>query len=300
LPASPTTLPAADGSEADDPGSSDVFGVGELDRRSMPGLPLRLVRRTTGFMLSTDIFWSAEGELRAQPLGGLWRWPVALLMLTTGLAALLGYVVRLRQVSVVEAFVPVYAGMIVLWGFPSVRYLLPLLPLLVLYGVTGLRWLHARGGPAGRRAALAVAVLVTVSYLVNVPRAPRAPYQAGPESAAAAEVFAHIRACTPPDARFATFRPRALTLYTGREATSISLRLIELETRHRNVLDDMGVDHVLTFRESPHERIVSAMPDFVPTFRSEGYAVYRYHAAGADAAYAEAAALSPACEAVGF
>ncbi|CAN5606402.1 hypothetical protein BH23GEM9_BH23GEM9_23110 [soil metagenome] len=235
--------------------------------------PAELVRRSRGLYLMTDVLWTSEGDLRAPPLTGLTRVWVGVLMLLSGLAALVGYAVRLRRPTVLETFVPAYGGILLLWTFPSARYLIPLLPFLFLYGVLGLTVL-ARAGRGGRIVALAVAALVAVSYAVNLAHATRSPYDDGVTGAEATALFEHVGACVPADARILTFRPRAFALYTGREATSLSLPILRDERRLQRVLEDMRVTHVMATRNSQLDSTVAALPGFVRTFGNQRHVLY--------------------------
>jgi hypothetical protein len=235
--------------------------------------PAQLARRFRDLVLMTDVLWTSEGDLRAPPLSGFTRAAVGVLMLLSGIAAVVGYAARLRRPTVLETFVPAYGGILVVWTFPSARYLIPLLPFLLLYGALGLA-LIARSGRPGRAFAGAVAVLVALSYAVNLPRITRSPYEDGVTGPAATALFEHIRTCVADDARLLAFRPRALTLYTGREATSLSLPILRDEHRFQRVLEDMRVTHVTATRNSLLDSTVAARPGFERRFGNQRHVLY--------------------------
>lgn len=74
---------------------------------------------------------------------GVWR--IVVLQLLT-LLLLLGYVAAIRrQITLAEIYLPIALGITIIWPFHEVRYLLPLLPFLLLYALEGLRFLLSQG-----------------------------------------------------------------------------------------------------------------------------------------------------------
>jgi hypothetical protein len=243
---------------------------------SLPALAAYVGHRARALFFMSAVFWAAEGELAARPFGKVARAVAGLLMITTLLLALLGYVLRLRRLTVIETFTPVYLGLILLWGFPSARYMIPLVPLLVLYGFTGGAFLAARGGRAGRLAAIGIAGMVAAVYVVNLPRTPSERYARGVTSPAATALFEYVQRCTPAEARFLSFRPRALALFGERQATSVTRGMVADEERLYRLMDEMRLDYVMASSGSNLDALAANRPDFETTYRNDRYAVFRY------------------------
>jgi hypothetical protein len=236
----------------------------------------------------TDVLWSASGELRAPPDGGLSRAVTVFLMVATSGLAMVGYFLRLRRPSIVEMFVLSYVGVLVLWGAAAARYLIPVFPLIFFYAVVGFNFLTTRGGRAVRASAYGLALLVGVIYVVNLASVNRSPYINGVTGPDALQLYSHVRNCTSADDRFLSHRPRTLALYTGREATSPGYVLRDHDTYVR-FLQSAGIDHVVTSPESPLERLTTAAHgSFIRSFHSDQFAVYRYTPAAASGGGREA------------
>jgi 4-amino-4-deoxy-L-arabinose transferase-like glycosyltransferase len=97
--------------------------------------------------------------------GGAGPFAVALGLLVTALAAA-GWVRSFRRgPGVAELFVPLYAGLILIW--PQVwsgdRFALPLLPPLLVFGVEGAQWAMRDVGESARRWILVVAAVVVAA-----------------------------------------------------------------------------------------------------------------------------------------
>lgn len=244
-----------------------------------PSIVTRVLRNVRAAVPVTDVLWQARGELSAPPLSGLARLAIALLIGLTGLLATFGYALRLRKPTVTEAFLLSYAGLILVWGFMSARYMLPLLPFLFLYGGFGAAFIVRRGGRAGRMAVAAVMAMVVGSYIVNLPRTPTFPYLEGVTEPLSVEMFAFVRDCTAEDARFYSHRPRALVLYGGREATSAPSGILRDHSRTLQDIRKMGADHIMTTHDSLLDRAAAALP-FTRVFANERFVIYRSADAG--------------------
>lgn len=149
------------------------------------------------------------------------------------LLAAIGYVLALRRgVTALEVVGPLYfVPLVVYWVGTMIqqRYVLPLLPLLLLYAWMGLQKLMQARQPAGRSVAkwavgLPLAVLVAgatvTSHVSSLRTAARAEIQPGVTDADTREVFDWIRTHTAPDAVLLVGRARAFALYTQRRGVS--------------------------------------------------------------------------------
>ncbi|CAN5878603.1 hypothetical protein BH23GEM9_BH23GEM9_08600 [soil metagenome] len=242
----------------------------------------RLVGRVLHLVVVTDVLWASSGELFAPPVHGVGKLAIFGLMLLAGGLALIGYIISLRRLSVVETFVPAYAGLLVAWwGIPDGRYLVPLFPFLFYYMVRGLA-VVASLGSRYRIAAAAAAVFIAASYVINLTRVDRSPYETGAANDDAEAVFDFIRTCTPPTARVLAQWPRAVALYTGRDATRMLPALLEDNGADHlaSAATAMDVDYVLAFRETRLDELAVSGTDFTTVYASDRYLVFRYVAAG--------------------
>jgi hypothetical protein len=137
--------------------------------------------------------------------------------------ALVGYLRCIgRGPTAREIFVPVYVGVMTFWPYTewNLRYLLPLLPLFLIYFWHGLVVLGEKVrvpvvAPVG--AVLTLAVLV--SYIGKYTELSFGPLP-GIAREEAQQLFDYVRRETPRDAVFLFQRPRALALFTGRHASA--------------------------------------------------------------------------------
>ncbi len=190
--------------------------------------------------------------------GSLLPWLGALM----GSLALIGWASRLqRRVGPAEVFTVFYAGLIALW--PSVwtdrRFLLPLLPLLIVYGLAAARTLlgHLPGGREASWARWGMAVLAVllalpaarfVSTTVPERMACVAAYRTGTpcDPPAMASLYAAARwaaANTEPDAIIANRKPSLFFWFSGRQGD-----LYRYSTEPQLVLqglEEMGAEYVV-------------------------------------------------------
>jgi hypothetical protein len=164
---------------------------------------------TLNHLYALSLFWD-NGGLRA---------PRHILMAVASLLAAAGFVWKVRrQPSSHDLFLAVYAVPLLIWpGNQGIRFLLPLLPLYLLYLVLGFRWLVGarlpRLAPALGAAGVATAL---VSFLGEHRRLAEATDPATMDQPDAAALFEFVRTQTPDDARIVFAKPRALALFTGR------------------------------------------------------------------------------------
>jgi len=143
-----------------------------------------------------------------------------LFLIFTCLAAI-GYATRLRErLSVWEIFAPMYLLALLVWTGRAQRYLLPLIPLLLLYALEGLRRLLAGRPPVLRRAVVALVATVFIgTYAARYSTMDLTEFSDGIASHETRELFDFISSSTDPDAVFVFRKPRVLTLFTDRSAS---------------------------------------------------------------------------------
>lgn len=163
--------------------------------------------RRTGFALAT--LWASgwsDAAARAVAVG-------TMLLAAAGLAP------RLRRPGAHEAFFVLYLCAVFLWPAADARYLLPVLPLWLLYAALGARRAWRGGGRPGRAAVAAAALGVAATFAGSHASLASRPPGTGAAGAGGVALYRHLRDHTPPDARFMAVRPRALALYARRAAT---------------------------------------------------------------------------------
>src|SRR5207248_5801621 len=113
--------------------------------------------------------------------------------------ALIGYLKRLTTApQVSEFYVPIYLAVTVLWPFPGgLRYLVPILPLYVIYGLLGFHQMIAVWFPRRQSHALAALVLlIASSYAMSYAKTDFGPFPAGIGKQSAIELFQYVRTGT--------------------------------------------------------------------------------------------------------
>jgi hypothetical protein len=123
--------------------------------------------------------------------------------------------------GVLVSFPLMYAAALLVWpNFQGVRFLLPVLPLYVLFIVRGVQWLFMASSNLRMAAAAAAAVLVGFFYVNFYTHAYYGPIGNGAFDPTAQELFAFVRQQTPSNSVFIFFKPRALALFTDRQASA--------------------------------------------------------------------------------
>lgn len=127
-----------------------------------------------------------------------------------------------------ELFFLFYLGIVLAW--PSVqelRFLYPILPLFLLYAGIGFEGVVAQIGqrispPIVRALAIVLAVGIVGIYAVRTSKviASEGPVADGPYTPAATALFQFVHEETNPEANFVFYKPRVLSLYTQRNAST--------------------------------------------------------------------------------
>jgi len=219
--------------------------------------------------------WSLRNEFLAMPnLAGSFFLGVLILL---GLA---GYVASVRRgVTVLEIFAPAYLILIALWtSDQDLRFLLPVIPLWLLYAGAAIDWLRDVGG---RRFSLslevALATIMALSYLNYFATASYGHDPGGTNDAGFQSVCRFVRDKTPHEAVILFSKPRLLALLTGRKSAVYPLRTAaEIIGYGRQI----GAQYVIVGDPFENDRrilrpaIVARSEVFEPVFRSRGFAVY--------------------------
>ena len=126
-----------------------------------------------------------------------------------------------RAPLVLWIFTAGYAAMILLYEANPVRYIIPLLPVLVLMVAGGAAWLTERFPKARVWLMLGLAALGTV-YAVALIRADRSPVREGLFDERFTGIARYIKENSPPDAVIVFRKPRLMALMTGRKSCAAS------------------------------------------------------------------------------
>jgi len=183
--------------------------------------------------------------------------------------------------TIVEFYVVTMAAIVVLYSTDhNQRYVLPLVPLYLLYFFEGLSWLRRRLMLGSWVTAGAYALLILGTGF-NVRGMEKGPYRQGVEQPTFLEASDFIRRNVDRDALVVSWNPRVLALYTDRRSVW-----------YPETADDMGFERYLeTIRAqyvlvylmgerdkrwlAPH--VTRQRSRFAEIFRNSDFALYRYH-----------------------
>jgi len=153
--------------------------------------------------------------------GGCKVFRVSLFIGVSGLS-IFGYLKKARdKVTIFEVFAPVYLLCILLWPqLQGLRYLLPVVPLYILYSFMGINRLNSmRSGKLERPVFLVMVMAIAVTYAVKYSKTNYGPIMEGIDKEETTELFNFIKHGTDKSDVFVFRRPRALSLFTERSAT---------------------------------------------------------------------------------
>jgi hypothetical protein len=163
--------------------------------------------------------------------------------------ALIGYLISFRKnVTIYALFMPMYMGMVLIFsGFGGARYLIPIMPLFVLYIFMGVNTKYPRGA---ERIILAILILgIFGSYAGKYTTENYGPITNGINKQEARDLFAYIRANTEEDAILIFRKPRALALFTGRRA--LVFQFHESEESTISYFREVGADYLVDGLTAP-------------------------------------------------
>jgi hypothetical protein len=198
-----------------------------------------------------------------------------------------GFIRRARQSTLfMELFFLFHLAIILAW--PSVqelRFLYPILPLLLLYAGIGfegvLIFLKKRLSPRLVYAfATVFAVGIVTIYIVRTQKVivSEGPITDGPYTPEAVELFQFIREETVPESIFVFYKPRALALYTDRNASAFPYDQSMLVAI--NYLQEISTDYVIVKHDTDESNISlnklvqTCQASFEPIFNNEIFTTY--------------------------
>lgn len=190
-----------------------VHGGGGYTDQPTPG---SIVRNVKGYAVSLRRFWQSDRTGGAPPV----------LFWALGALALVGFVVRVRRrITVMEIWPVMYSIPILAWHARTVgRYLIPWIPFFVFFALVGAgaaaRILRKRLGAAGVIVPAILVAGILASYTRVYARTDFGPLAGGPTSPVAQQLWAFVKDQTAPQDVFVFAKPRALSLFTGRPAST--------------------------------------------------------------------------------
>lgn len=155
-----------------------------------------------------------------------------LILQLLGILVIVGYLATTRQrITLAEIYVPISMAITIIWPFREVRYLLPLLPFILLYGLTGiqtlLRWVRFLPTPGCQKVWQVAAwslVLVSIWNHVNYVQALSGPPEGHPrwtrKFAESKAILAWLKDNIPQQEIIATDNAPLIHLFTGHRTIS--------------------------------------------------------------------------------
>jgi hypothetical protein len=144
------------------------------------------------------------------------------LFAATALLATVGFAARVRSgITVFEIAVAGMVAILLLWPAPQgLRFLLPLIPLLLLYTFIGVQLVESAVTGRANRGWGVLCVLILATYGARYSHTNFGPLVEGIAKPQSVEFFRYISTRTPPDEMIVFSKPRALALFAGRRATA--------------------------------------------------------------------------------
>lgn len=137
--------------------------------------------------------------------------------------AIIGYIVRVKKnISILELFFLAYLGVIILWpASQGIRYLIPIIPIFLIYVVIGLSQLQYIPVKSVRSILYYLFIIAMFgSYLGRYSKINFDAKYGGIDKKEAIQLFEYIKENTKVDDVFIFRKPRVLALYTDREAAT--------------------------------------------------------------------------------
>jgi hypothetical protein len=201
-------------------------------------------------------------------------------ILLTAFAALALVRRNLRELSLEGWYLLAYLAILIAWGAQiGIRGLLPILPIYLTYVVLGISDVTGRlSGQRARAFLAATAVCIAVTYLGSLRQPVRRAAVADIQDASAQELFSFLRTQTSPSDLLAFSKPRAISLFTGRMATSLGPD--ETPADSAQFLSRAGVRFLIQVSWNPpayHQLIARENTGMSEVFRNRDFQVLLVH-----------------------
>jgi hypothetical protein len=162
------------------------------------------------YLDNLSLFWS----------NGYWPLGARLFFLACLALAVWGYARKAYpSPGIVEVYLPLYCIPLALHGSQDLRFLLPILPLMLYYTLTGLqsiKWLQPK--KRSEAAITLFALLTVLSFAGRYSQMDFGPIREGIVKPETQEMFDYIRKNTSEDATIVFRKPRVLACYTNRQS----------------------------------------------------------------------------------
>jgi hypothetical protein len=276
---------AEDGLEVATPGAMDVSGGHQVGAFQCGKVCLIVKELASGIPHKTYYYTQ---ELNSYWENGFSITAGRVIFVCVGILAIIGFVHQMmRASSLGECFVAVYVTVLLVVPFIQSRYLLPLVPLYLLYAVSGFERIVVAlqavnfTSPWIRRFMLASFLCMVIpsyagKYLTYSPEE----IIRGVESTESRDLFAFVRS-TPQSSLFVFHKPSPLALFTGRR--SVVFYWDPDVNRHWQYLTGVGATHIIVPKYIPvseHNRyfmdmIAEYRDDLEIEFENRNFVVYR-------------------------
>jgi hypothetical protein len=195
-------------------------------------------------------FWSAWG--------GLWNFLPFSLKAVIFTFTILGMIKSFsRRPELVDMIVILYLGVLIIYPYRmgGVRFLIPIVPLLVIYLVKGLETVHIFPKISKSAKTVFLGTLLLVSYLGMIVYIVNTQHQVleGPHEEVSVEAFSFIKENTDKDDVILFVKPRVLAFYTDRK--SLTNYIGRDVNGIAELIENYEVDWVLTHTQISDEAI---------------------------------------------
>jgi hypothetical protein len=136
--------------------------------------------------------------------------------------SVIGYFSSLRRkIGCYEIFFAIYlAAIVVLPIYDGIRFLMPILPLYLLYALVGIRGIFRGRERVGVPVFAALMAAIVITYIGQYTKLEFGPIKEGITKSEAQQFFEYVRGETGENDTFVFRKPRALALFTGRNASA--------------------------------------------------------------------------------
>ena len=234
----------------------------------------RVVRHVEYYHQAMSAYWTS----------GVSRMIDNILYVLTGLLAVAGFIALLRtRPSSGDFFLVLYVLVLLPVPFLQDRYLLPLIPLYLIYIFRGVEYVQAKIYLPGRAwLAAGTLLVVMVSYAGSYSLKSFDDFANGVEKKESIEMFEFIRTHTPQDSLVIFRKPRILTLYTGRR--SMIYYWADDPFEMRDFLLEVGASYVVLDKEGSgiadddylSKWVERCAVNLTPVFENADFRVYRF------------------------
>jgi hypothetical protein len=138
------------------------------------------------------------------------------------ISSIIGYFSSLRRrIGCYEIFFAIYlTAIVVLPVYDGIRFLMPVIPLYLLYALVGLKEIFSGRERVGVPVFASLMVAVVITYVGQYTKLEFGPIREGIIKSEAQQFFEYVRGRTGENDTFVFRKPRALALFTGRNASA--------------------------------------------------------------------------------